>query len=125
MRPSGTRMSASVTASDVKVAHLASLGLDEVAAGLDPLAHELHEDVVRDPGGLDLDAQKRARRGVHRRLPELFGVHLAEALEALDVEVLDVELLDDPVALLLGLRVAGLLARAHAVERRLRDVQEP
>ena len=55
----------------------------------------------------DVDAQQGPRLRVHRRLPELVGVHLAEALEPLDGQVLDVELLDDLVALLLGLGVAA------------------
>ena len=50
--------------------------------------------------------QQRPRLRVHRRLPELVGVHLAEALEALDAQVLGRELLDDPLAVLLGLGVA-------------------
>ena len=58
-------------------------------------------------GVLDVDPQQGARLRVHRRLPELVGVHLAEALVALDRQVLDVELLDDPVALLLGLGVVA------------------
>ena len=38
---------------------------------------------------LDLGPEQRPRLRVHRRLPELVGVHLAEALEALDGDVLD------------------------------------
>ncbi len=92
-------------------------------ARLDLLAHELGEHVVRLGGVVDVHPQQRARGGVHRRLPELVGVHLAEALEALDGEVLDLHLLDDAVALLLVGGVAGDLAGAHAVERRLGDVE--
>ena len=69
--------------------------------------------VVGLAGVVDLDPQERPRLRVHRRLPELVGVHLAEALEALDGEVLAVHLLDDPVALLLGLGVLGDLAGAR------------
>ncbi len=87
--------------SDVKVLDLAGLGLDEVLARLDLLAHEHREDLVGLGGVLDVDPQQRPRLRVHRRLPELVGVHLAEALEALDGQVLDLDLLDDPVALLL------------------------
>ena len=47
-------------------------------------------------GVLAVDLEQRPRLRVHRRLPELVGVHLAEALEALDGQVLDVDLLDDP-----------------------------
>src|SRR5690242_5166550 len=108
--------------SDVKVAHLAGLGLDELLARLDPLAHELGEDLVGHRGVLDLDAEQGPCLRVHRRLPELVGVHLAEALEALDAGALG-HLLEDPLAVLLGLRVAGHLARGDPVERRLGDVQ--
>src|SRR5204863_9430820 len=92
--------------SDVKVPHLAGLGLDELLARLDPLAHEPGEDLVGLGGVVDLDPQEHPRLGVHRRVPELVGVHLAEALEPLDAQVLDRELLDDPVAVRLGLRIA-------------------
>src|SRR6476661_1419439 len=109
--------------SDVKVLYLAGLGLDELLARRDLLAHEHREDLVRARGVVSIDAEKRPRLRVHRRLPELVGIHLAETLEALDREVLDVELLDDPIALLFGLRVARLLAGADPVQRRLRDVE--
>src|SRR5919198_5145073 len=110
-------------ASDVKVLDLAGLRLDEVLAGADLLTHEHREDLVGERGVLAVDAQERAGLRVHRRLPELVRVHLAESLEALHGEALDVHLLDDSIPLLLGLRIAGLLARADPVERRLGDVQ--
>src|ERR1700693_3383202 len=58
---------AAVAASDVKVGHLARLGLDEVAARADLLAHELAEDEVGLGGGVDLGAQQRARGRGHSR----------------------------------------------------------
>ncbi len=73
--------------------------------GADLLAHQHREDLVGGRGILAVDPQQGPRLGVHRRLPELVGVHLAEALEPLDGQVLDVEFLDDPVAFLLGLGV--------------------
>ena len=39
-------------------------------------------------GVLDVDPDEHAIRRVHRRVPELLGVHLAEALEAADLDAL-------------------------------------
>src|SRR4051812_32492191 len=82
--------------SDVKVPDLAGLGVDELLPWRDLLAHELREHLVGCLGVRAVDPQEGPRRRVHRRLPELLGVHLAEALEALDGHVLAVHLLDDP-----------------------------
>src|SRR5437868_3986521 len=60
--------------------------LDEVAAGFDFVPHEDAEHVVGSAGVLHLHADKRAVGWVERRLAELFGVHLAEAFEARDVQ---------------------------------------
>src|SRR3989304_1108994 len=68
----------------------AGLGLDETPARPDLLAHELAEDEIGLGGIVHLGAQQHPRARVHRRLPELVGVHLAPALEALDGEVLAV-----------------------------------
>src|ERR1700674_4275523 len=57
--------------------------LDEVAAGLDQLAHQLGKDVVGLVDLLDLHLQERAGVDVERRLPQLARVHLAESLVAL------------------------------------------
>src|SRR4029079_16910803 len=110
-------------ASDVKVLHLACLALDEVLARTDLLAHQHRADLVGQPAIIAVDLEERPRLGVHRRLPELVGVHLAEALEALNGQILDVEVLDDLVALLLALGVFRDLARTDPVERRLGDVE--
>src|SRR4029079_11918968 len=110
-------------ASDVKIPDLPGLGLDELLARLDLLAHELREDLVRGGRVLAVDLEQRPRLRVHGRLPELVGVHLAEALEPLDGDVLDVHLLHDAVTLLLGRGITRALAGADAEQRRLRDVQ--
>src|SRR4029077_18883256 len=81
------------TRSDVKILHLARLRLDEVLARRDLFAHEHREDLVRRGGVLAVDPEQGARLRVHRGLPELVGIHLAEALEPLHAQVLDVELL--------------------------------
>ena len=46
------------------------------------------EDVVRLDASSTLHLQQRAARGIHRGLGELIGIHLAEALVALDREAL-------------------------------------
>ncbi len=53
-------------------------------ARLDDVAHQRREDLVRFVGVVDLDLQQRTRLRVERGLPELVGIHLAEALVALD-----------------------------------------
>ena len=70
--------------SDIQVLDLARPGLDEVAARLDLLAHQRREDAIGLGSVVDLSLQQRARRRAHGRFPELLGVHLAQALEALD-----------------------------------------
>ena len=62
--------------------------LDELAPRLDGVAHEDREDLVGLDGVLDAHLQEAARGRVHRRLPERLGVHLAEALVAVDREAL-------------------------------------
>src|SRR6185437_16579580 len=57
--------------------------LDEFAARLDHVTHQLGEDVVGLVDLLDLHLQERARLGIERGLPELIGVHLAEAFVTL------------------------------------------
>src|ERR1700742_687567 len=57
--------------------------LDELAARLDLVAHELREELVGAGRVVQGDLGERRRGRVHRGLRELVGVHLAEALEAL------------------------------------------
>src|SRR5664279_167586 len=90
------------TASDIEVLNLAGFGLDEVLAWLDPLAHEHGEDRIGLGRVVDFGPQKGAALRVHGGVPEVVGVHLAEALEALDGDALDRELLHDRVAFRLG-----------------------
>src|SRR4029077_12817762 len=74
--------------SDVEVAHVQRILLDELPPRLDLVTHQGGEDLVGLVGILDLHLEERARRGLHRGLPELGRVHLAEALVALDLETL-------------------------------------
>src|SRR5689334_5011352 len=60
--------------------------LDEPAPVLDDLAHQLREEHLRLRGVLDRHLLEGARLRIHRRLTELLGVHLAEALEAVEAD---------------------------------------
>src|SRR4051794_12382648 len=62
--------------SDVEEADVFGVALDESATQFDVLAHEDREDLVRLRGVLEGDLQHQPLIGVHRRLPQLLGVHL-------------------------------------------------
>ena len=75
--------------------------LDELAAGLDQVAHQAREHVRSVVGMVDPHLQQGARLGVEGGLPQLVGVHLAQALVALDGQAL----------------AAGVDDRRHQVQR--------
>src|SRR6266487_2145057 len=58
--------------------------LDELATELDDVAHQHREDPICRRRVLHRDLGQRAGRGIHRRLAQLLGVHLAQALEAVE-----------------------------------------
>src|SRR5205814_3340965 len=62
--------------------------LDELAARLDHVAHQLGKDVVGLVDLLDLHLQQLARIGIERGLPKLFRVHFAETFIALQLYAL-------------------------------------
>ena len=70
----------------------------------------------------DLHAQQPPRPRIERRLPQHLRHHLAEALEARDLDLaLAVRALEDVVLVLVVERPVRLLADVDAVERRLRE----
>src|SRR3954452_24687631 len=101
---------------------------DERPARVDVLAHEDREQLVRGGGVVQGDPQQHPVARVHRRLPQLLGVHLAQALVALDALLLGQLLARRPAglyeAVALPVGVGELRLRAPAppldlVERRL------
>src|SRR5436305_3293791 len=76
------------TVSDIEEADVLRVLLDEVAARLDLVAHQRRENEVRGRSVLDLDPHEHSGRRIHSGLREIFGVHLAEALEARDLDAL-------------------------------------
>src|SRR5579885_1005780 len=112
--------------SDIEILHELRVLFDEYAPRLDVVAHERLEDLVGEHRLFDSDLEQRAALRIHRRVPELVGIHLAESLVALHVQaaasVAVAQASRDLVALLFVVRVVLFLAFRHAIERRLRDV---
>src|SRR5439155_14840359 len=82
--------------SNVEVSDVERVLFDERAPKLDVLAHEHGEELVGAARRvLVADLEERARVGVHRRGPELLGIHLAEALVAREDDALAATLVDE------------------------------
>src|SRR5471032_1226150 len=63
---------------DVEEANVAGVALDEAAATLDVLAHQDREDLVGGSSVVEGDLEQDAVVGIHRGLPQLLVVHLAQ-----------------------------------------------
>src|SRR4051794_15493614 len=74
--------------SDVQEADVLGVADDEAPPRLDVLTHEDAEQLVRRCGVVQGDLEQQPGRGVHRGLPQLLGVHLAEPLVPLDAALL-------------------------------------
>src|SRR5829696_3686143 len=109
--------------SSIQVLHLSGILLYKPFARLDLVAHERCEQLVRDRRGLDRNLEQSSILRIHRRLPELVGVHLPEALEATDVGVaVGVQAHQGLLQLALVVDVVVLAVVRDLEERRLRDV---
>src|SRR6186713_2418901 len=95
LRRSDTRIETLHAASDVEVGHRQRVLLDELAARFDLVTHQRGEDFIRRQDVLDAHLHEPARRRVDGGIPELLGVHLAEALVTLDRLAL-ARLVDEP-----------------------------
>src|SRR5262249_52030552 len=71
--------------SDIEVPHLEGVLLDELASGLDLVTHQPREPEIGSGSVLDVHAHEDAALGIHGRRPQLRRVHLAQALEAGDL----------------------------------------
>src|SRR5712672_440983 len=69
--------------SHVQIDDVERIVLDEFAPRLHQLAHQLGEEIVRLVRMLDFHLQQRAGILIQRGLPQLVGVHLAQAFIAL------------------------------------------
>src|SRR5918998_3010676 len=109
--------------SSIQVLHLSGVLFDELFARLDLVAHECREELVGDRRGVDRDLQERPVLGIHRRIPQLVGVHLAEALEARDVGApVGAQTPQGLLQLAVVVDVVVAAVVRHLVERGLRDV---
>src|SRR5262245_14325372 len=70
--------------SDIEILHVERVFFDELPTRLDLVAHQRREHQVRFGVVFSSDLQQRPNRRIHRRFPELLGVHLAESLVAVD-----------------------------------------
>src|SRR5947208_484100 len=107
---------------DVQVQDFLRVFLDVLPAGLDRLPHQDGEDGVRGRRVVDRDLFEEAPIRVHRGLPELLRVHLAEALVSLGHEALLGQLFHEFLPLSLRVSVMRLLPLPSLVEARLREV---
>ena len=76
------------TGLNVQIGDVEGVGVDEVAAGFDEVAHQFGEQQIGFVDGLDLDLEQSAHVGIERGFPQLAGVHLAQALVALQRDAL-------------------------------------
>src|SRR3954452_5965498 len=104
MRPAPRR-----SRSDIEEAHVLGVLLDELPTRLDLVAHQHGEDAIRYGGVLDLEAHQHPPRRIQRGVPELGGVHLAETLEASDLDALLGQLERERLELVERLGAPGLL----------------
>src|SRR5271165_2091225 len=104
--------------SDVEEAHVLRVGLDEVPAQVDILAHEYRADVVGQRGLLHVDLEQGALGRIDGRLFQLLEVHLAQALEALEVVLVVGVLGQEGILGVVVLQVDLLLAHERRVEGR-------
>src|SRR4249920_1262538 len=117
-------------ASDVEEANVLGVAGDERATRLDVLTHQDREQLIGGGGVVQRDLQEHPVGRVHRGLPQLRGVHLAEALVAPDALFLGQLLarlttrLDEALQLAIGvgeLRLGAPTPPLDLVERRLRE----
>lgn len=113
------------TSLNINIDRVLGVLLDERLARLDLFAHEHGEHLVGVHGVLERDLLERAGLGVHGRLPELVRVHLAEALEAVDVDlrvrVVAAHLGGNFIALLVGEGHARGLAAVELIQWRMAE----
>src|SRR4051812_27985377 len=74
--------------SDVEIPDIERVVLDELAARLHLVAHQRREHLIGFGVVFSADLKQRAMVRVHRGVPQRIGVHLAQALVAVDSDAL-------------------------------------
>ena len=103
--------------SHIEVLYLQGILGDELASGLDIISHQGAEDSFRLRRIGDRNLKERTGLRVHRGLPELSGIHLAQALVALDPQASPSQLKDELLQLEDTLHLRLLLSLLHPVWR--------
>ena len=86
VRHSRTR-EAHLSGLDVQIAHVECVVLDKLAARFDVLAHERSENLIALHDVFERYLKQSTCIYVHRGFPQLLGIHLAQALIALDADL--------------------------------------
>src|ERR1700726_4284014 len=106
----------------VEVADALGVRLNVLFARLHVRPHQLFEGVVGRSRVFHVYLQQHPRGRVHRRLPQLLGIHLTETLHPRRLGVF-AQLTERLVALAFGVAPDDLLALEHFEQWRLRHVQ--
>src|SRR5690606_14565505 len=120
-----------ISPSGIEEADVQRVVLNKIAPWLHDIAHQRGEHLVCFVAMIDAHLQQRARLWIERGFPELFGVHLAKALVALDRQAAVAEICHlrhqiergvDDLALVLvdkdrRLRIDGAKLVLHEIER--------
>ena len=67
----------------IQILHIQRVLLDELSSWFNNITHQFGEEIIRFCHVIDLDLKQSARIGVQCSLPELVGVHLAQAFVTL------------------------------------------
>src|SRR5205823_8527291 len=119
------RPSAPVSTSDIEERDVLRVLLDEEATRLDLIAHQHREELVGGARVLDVYPDEQPLHGIHRRLPQLIRVHLAETLVARELDSGAPGELECLVSQLREtLRLGSALPERERERRRPDDVQE-
>ena len=99
------------------------MSLDEALAGRHRATHQHVEGLVGPDSVVDGHLEQCALVGVHRRVPKLLGVHLAQALVALDLESLALQFGSHPLQLLVAVDPLDIVSLPDRIEWRLGNVE--
>jgi hypothetical protein len=69
---------------DVQISDVEGVFLDELSPWRDLVAHQDREQIIRSHFVFDSNLQQPTPLGVHRRLPQLIGIHFTKTLVALN-----------------------------------------
>ena len=108
---------------DIQIADFVGVSLDEAPARRDRGTHQHIEGLICGSRVLNSYLKQRAAEGIHGCIPELRGIHFAQALKASQSEFLASKLFDDLFPIFFGIGVLDAVLNVDTVQRRLCDEQ--